>query len=308
MATVTRLKAEVFNKNLPILTNTGEVTNYYVGSFINKLVEKEYSITSVEKNAVNAFINSAIDNGYIDYIQYLLPFIGDSDHPEAGVVPLIDNVDEYRMAEYTGLEPFADLFEYNQSGKIISVHNSVNIDGDIIKTPVTYRGQGNGIGIFFNANYEAAVNINFIVLSETVLDGGVNKYLRMRYDATSTENTIKLLTTSSTAYPVTRFRNNSAEIIANDYNVNVGYAYHRKEDGCYGWNLVAFNNNYLEVKYGKSQTAIWDDLDYKKYSVGRNLSEMYLKTFVFIDVNIPDNLKSVLSRDVFNLVNALGRV
>ena len=93
--TVTKLKAEVQNNNLPYLTESGSVEQYYVGRYIDALAELGYTLTASEKQAIDTFIQSGIDEGWIDEVKYFMPFIGSSSIPEATLVPLVDQVGDY---------------------------------------------------------------------------------------------------------------------------------------------------------------------------------------------------------------------
>lgn len=93
--TVTKLKAEVQNNNLPYLTESGSVEQYYVGRYIDALTKVGYTLTTSEKQAVDAFIKSGIDEGWIDGVKYFMPFIGSSSTPKATLVPLVDQVGDY---------------------------------------------------------------------------------------------------------------------------------------------------------------------------------------------------------------------
>lgn len=312
MATITRLKAAVNNKNLPILTPDGELTNYYVGMYLNKIAETEYSLSVSEKTAISAFIDSAIQNGYIDYIQYMLPFIGDSAHSKAGIIPLIDNIDNYEMSEYTGEENYdTNFFEYDSiTGKIKSVHNSRNT-GDFIKTPVKPSHQDKGISVFFNANYITMLpnSVNVITTTEPMIEvDGVPNYLRLRSNLSFKMTIFK--TAESYQPSFKKFTSNINEILANDYNVNFGCAQHivNDEEYIYGWSDIEFTGVADFGSYEKSGSALaWLDLPYNKYIVGRNLTTTYLKSFIFLDIHTPKSLRRQLSTDLFTLINALSR-
>jgi hypothetical protein len=118
MATVTKLKAAVNNKNLPILGEDGNLYNYYVGRYTNKMSELGYTLTTGEKNALNAFVEAGISDGWIDKLVYMMPLIGFNTNPKTGIVPLVDAVADY---EITDEEINGDEFVYDLSGKIKSL-------------------------------------------------------------------------------------------------------------------------------------------------------------------------------------------
>lgn len=133
MATVTKLKAAVNNKNLPILGNDGNMYNYYAGRWRNKLSELGYNPTSSEINAVELFIESGIQDGWIDEVKYFMPFIGLQSTPLTGMVPLIDQIADYNLAVETVNEK---LFNYS-NGKIIGIGGRDDNESTRTLLPIT---------------------------------------------------------------------------------------------------------------------------------------------------------------------------
>lgn len=312
MASVTKMKAEVTNRNLPILTPDGEVTNYYYGNFYNKIEGLGYALSVDEKTAVKNFIDSAINNGYIDYIRYMLPFIGDSDHPNAGLVPLIDNVDGYAMREYSGAEDYSDgFFEFDsQTGKILSIHNTYTGD-DLIKTPVDYSLE-KGFSVMFTAKYETPNsfgNVNTFLNTDTVEKEETNYYIRLRYNLGSVSPRIQTLNTSNYYFESWKlFSENIENAITNAYNVNCGFCYNKNEDGqVWRWQSIEMPGFKTIGRYADNPSFDWEDLNYGKYYIGRNMINTYLKMFVFVSPNLSLELKGQLSSDMLTLVTALGR-
>ena len=152
MATVTKLKAAVNNKNLPILGEDGNIYNYYVGRYIKKMSELGYTLTSTELQAVNTFVNAGISDGWIDKVAYFMPFIGTETTPLQGMVPLIDSISDYELA----VNSVGTIFSF-ENGKIKSFGGSSNCIG-ITKIPVTNfdLGTPDAFSIFINVNYLAA--------------------------------------------------------------------------------------------------------------------------------------------------------
>ena len=89
------MKASVDNTNLPILNEDGTISNYYIGRFKSALLSVGYELPQVKEAALNAFIEDGIQKGWIDYVDYMLPFIGNSDHQNAAFAPLIDRLGDY---------------------------------------------------------------------------------------------------------------------------------------------------------------------------------------------------------------------
>lgn len=153
MATVTKLKAAVNNKNLPILGDDGNLYNYYVGRYTNKISELGYNLTNTEIQVLNTFIETGINDGWIDKIVYLLPFIGSEVSPLTGLVPLIDNIADYELAEDS---VDSKLFSYG-NGKIMCVggrDDNANINAKIpLKT--SQFGPTNCVSAFFNSTLDS---------------------------------------------------------------------------------------------------------------------------------------------------------
>ena len=143
MATVTKLKAAVNNKNLPILGEDGNLYNYYVGRWMNKVNALGYSPSSTEINALNAFVQNGIDNGWIDKAVYLLPFVGSETIPLAGMIPLIDNVADY--------EPSVESMQTTDFEYIGGKINGFKGGSAFIELPVkNYDVEGNAFSVFID--------------------------------------------------------------------------------------------------------------------------------------------------------------
>lgn len=83
MGTLIKIKAEVVNPELPVITEQG-ILPYYTGVYVNKLAEKGVTLTQTEINAVTAFINSLIEADVIDKIGTFYPYIGNPNVPLIG--------------------------------------------------------------------------------------------------------------------------------------------------------------------------------------------------------------------------------
>lgn len=84
MGTLIKMKAEVVNPELPVLTEQG-ILPYYTGVYVNRLADKGVTLTQTEINAVTAFIDSLIATDVFDKIGTFYPFMGNVN------VPLIGN-------------------------------------------------------------------------------------------------------------------------------------------------------------------------------------------------------------------------
>lgn len=112
MSTITKLNIAVNNYELPILTEDGKLVNAFVAQYVSKLAQKEYSLTSEELAAVSTLIDDAIAHGWLQYVDYLFPFIGNKTHLAAAMVPLVDRFTGSEVYQDT---PLADtLFTYKE--------------------------------------------------------------------------------------------------------------------------------------------------------------------------------------------------
>lgn len=124
MTTVTRLKAEINNPNLPILLlESGEVTeNYYLGRYLNAVFENGGTLSAAERTAVEDFFDSITDAN--TYLQ-IYAFIGDA---KAACVPLIDNLHNYEPIHLmNNAVPLESMFHVDTTtGRIDGATGSAN--------------------------------------------------------------------------------------------------------------------------------------------------------------------------------------
>lgn len=152
MATITKLKAEVNNNNLPILGNDGKLYNYYAGRYANKMADYGHSLSVSELNAVNAFVEDGINNGWIEMVRYMMPFLGTRDTPITGIIPLIDNIADYNLAEENVDE---SAFTYSASGRITALGNPSSNVGKIKLPFSSVDLPDKDFSPFINLNYTA---------------------------------------------------------------------------------------------------------------------------------------------------------
>ena len=117
MGTLIRMKAEVTNHELPVLTEQG-ILPYYTGMYVNKLAEKGVTLTQSEINAVTALINSLIEADVIDKIGTFYPYLGNPN------VPLIGSK-EYGYTDVTSANEALDFV----NGKLRGYKKLINISG-----------------------------------------------------------------------------------------------------------------------------------------------------------------------------------
>ena len=256
MATVTKLKAAVNNKNLPILGEDGILYNYYFGRFFNKIVEKGYTPTSGEITALQEFIQNGINNGWIDIVKYFLPLVGDSSHLEAATVPLIDNVGNYEMSEYDGTEDFSNSFEVNPVNHKIKYYTRVSDGGSFIKSPCSVSSMNGGISFsgytptpeVFNAasiDYYASMvlndNMNKLIFGVRYYEGSSSKINQLMYLADISDSSMSIFNINQPPTTIIEELNLQGKALI------LNYALYKKNNEV--WRLRNFvdangNNNY----------------------------------------------------------------
>ena len=152
MATITKLKAEVVNNNLPILGSDGKLYNYYTGMYVNRMSDLGHTLTVGELNAINAFIDDGINNGWIEMVRYLMPFLGTRTNPLTGIIPLIDNIADYEIAEESVDE---SAFTYSPSNRIIACGNP---SSNVVKIKLPFSS-----GDFPDKDFSPFVNFNYTI-------------------------------------------------------------------------------------------------------------------------------------------------
>lgn len=111
MGTLIRMKAEVKNPELPVITEQG-ILPYYEGVFVNRLAEQGFTLSAGQKTAIEAFFTSI--GGLTEVVRYYWPFIGNSSNVKAAKVPLIGS----KLFDYSdGMTGF----KYNGSNDIIGL-------------------------------------------------------------------------------------------------------------------------------------------------------------------------------------------
>lgn len=309
MATVTKLKAAVNNKNLPILGSDGNLYNYYVGRWQNILAENGYIPSASEISAVNAFIENGINNGWIDKVKYLMPFIGSESAPITGMVPLIDNVAQYNLVEQT---VDAKLFSYS-GGKIACLGGRDDNSNINAQTPIntSQLGTTNCFSPFVCVTLDAntvtegikgvitfAKDVNnksrYTIRKNTIFEYG------MRVDA-SIETDYKSIIGSNITTPCT-----TGIFMARYYNDTTGrdefkrYIILDGEDS--PKNLDMIGNKSIEIPTTESPYNIF---------VGSNFSFSILvkvNVIAYMDVTtLGTNDMLAFNQAVFTLTTALGR-
>lgn len=90
MGTLIKLKMEVRNPELPVMTEQG-ILPYYAGLYVNKLADMGVILTQTEVNALSEFVNALNDAGVLDKIDTFYPFMGNVNVPLVGSTELTFN-------------------------------------------------------------------------------------------------------------------------------------------------------------------------------------------------------------------------
>lgn len=311
MATVTKLKAAVNNKNLPILGSDGKMYSYYVGRWQNAIAELGYTPTSEEIAALKAFINVGINNGWIEKVQYLMPFIGSETNPLQGMVPLIDNVADYELAVNSVDEK---LFSYSD-GKIRCLGGRSDNNNISARIPVNTSQLG------YNQCFSPFVNVTLDTNTVTSGVKGVFAFAQNndnserygfrkgQYDSNffgygvklsgDTETDYKPITSSNMSSPCNvgvfqaRFKNDNNEYKLKRYIFVSGEASARRDDMDGNLTGIQLPNSACNIYVGSNASASsLCDANVLSFMDARNLNSSDMYNF---------------NRAVFALVTALGR-
>ena len=181
MSTVTKIKGVIDNYSLPVITPEG-LLPYWQGVFVNKLAEKNYTLSTRQKNAVSTFLSEIAEDDVINAVRYLWPFIGNNATPDAAKVPLIGNKD------FDFGDSFTDI-SYNVNNEIIGLTDipaiaslntmdfcndkCINIASSQIVKPLSSMASPNGKGCYPVVLESAAMQFRAIQYNSDVYNLGV---------------------------------------------------------------------------------------------------------------------------------------
>lgn len=321
MISVIKLKAQVDNRDLPVLTNDGDVVNYYVGLWKNKSMELGYTPTKKQVEAVSAFIEDGISKGWIDHIKYFLPFIGNSTAPLAGAVPLIDEIDNYQMSNYTGQEDISEIFRYDSSGNIISMGGtSITRNSQVLKTPVKLSDMDKGINV--------SVSIAPFVRDDTALsyfacmfstDGKVVRAVRMndvasRFQVAFRQNLEDAsITLINVIYPN---REQLDQLFLNRVPFNFNISYYQDEEGNFKYQRYVISSDNSINNYDTGASTVFSAGNITDansltlnttYGKSMFTNMIPLRTWAVHNPGIPKQALVDFNSAVFALNTALGR-
>jgi hypothetical protein len=273
MATVTKLKAAVNNKNLPILGEDGNLYNYFYGRFYNKIVEQGYIPTEGEKAALNAFLNDGVNNGWLDAVAYLIPFIGDENHPKAGIVPLVDNMSDYVITENT---VHVNSFNYFANGKIKCFTN-----GNAERYPLGFKsnqlGFSDAYSIYANLSYESGDEVKGLCnnLMTLLSDIGTNAVYIVRKgyvgesEITSKNSIIFLTRTEDVESASTyEFTQSAVQVDNLPYKFDLFYSKYIDEDSVVKYKKYYKGGSYVNGVYSSGNSSTGMGYAITSYSLG----------------------------------------
>lgn len=325
MISVIKLKSLVDNKDLPVLTDDGKITNYYVGCYINKLSELGYTLTPIQITAIETFIQDGITNGWINYIKYFLPFIGNKSNPLTGAVPLIDIIDNYQMSNYTFSEDLSKLFIYDLDGYILSMGGKdVTLNNQVIKTPINLSNVYGGISITVNIGPfdKSQLNSNLSYFGVQFYKNSNNLARAIRFNKESTIFQLMYRLTenqeSSTIFSIIRPTSIEIDTLYQNnipFNINLAYYKNQEDNNSYFVRYILSKDNSIE-NYDRQQTEnfiISDISDDKTNNFNANYgNNIYtnlipIRSWGCFDPFISRELLKSFNLAMFNLNTMLGR-
>lgn len=320
MISVIKLKAQVDNRDLPVLTNDGDITNYYVGQYKNKLLELGYTLTTRQMEAVEAFIEDGINKGWINHIKYFLPFIGNNTIPLAGAVPLIDEIDNYQMSSYTMNEDLSKIFLYDNAGNIISMGGATVTPNDqVLKTPIKLSDMNKGVNLSVSFAPFVRDNTDLSYFACMLKDGKVIRAVRM--NSTSSRFEIATRQNINDSNPVlinvfAPFGEQMDQLFLNREAFNLNINYYQDETGNVNYMryVISANKTINNYDTGLSTSfVIGDTTDANTGTFNANFGQnnytnlIPIRTWAVFNPNIPRTALTDFNSAVFNLNIALGR-
>ncbi len=321
MINVIKLRSLVDNKNLPVLTKDGEVSNYYVGAYKNKLSEIGFYLTEEQTTALNTFIEDGIGKGWIDYIKYFLPFIGDTNTPLAGAVPLIDSIDNYQMSVYTMEENLSNLFVYNAQGDIMSMGGpTITPSTQILKTPVKLSDMAGGVNVTacIGPCDMSTSSLSYFGVMHSKTSGNVLRAFRVNTDSrfgvlfrptVTTENSTILNVVRPTALEMSTLHTNKKSL-----GFNMSYFKDAKDGKVYYLRyMIAQDKSFSNYDKGLSATFAINDIPdsegYFNLNYGQTAysCKIPIQSWGIFDYTIPRGLLEGFNAARFDLNVALGR-
>ncbi len=308
---VTKFKGTVQNNNLPIMLPDGTVVDVFTGKMYNKMQDFNFTPDSDELSAATAFIASGKEKGWLDYIKYFLPIIGDNTHPFAACVPLIDKIHNYEVLQnpITGGNE-ANAFSYNSENKIIGLGSLNDSTANrAMKLPVRTSDMGGGLCCIVTGNLQVINNGGLYA----IVDGTDNTSVKVsaRFMVPSGNKRLQLVDID----------NNVSDSTTNIPNMGDG-----EWSICTSLYLVDEQKKTYIFRHKLNIATATITKDYSQatnfrvpfddsncvfllgggYNRSSNVNEL-IRNFTVFDPSIPEDILLEYSKDVFTFNASLGR-
>ena len=189
MTTVTTLKGEVSGK-FPVLTKYGVMQYSELGQYLNAMDKWGYTFTTAQVAALTAFYKAGYDNGWIDKLLYVMPFIGNSNAYKAAAVPMIDRFSDYNPAligasgqNFPFNDDYSKYFTVDGNDNVLSavpyrtdmiLVMNLSLYNLFVKTPESSNQNNGNYGIDWYGNFTTAGTLTRVCQA---LGFTVNNYL-----------------------------------------------------------------------------------------------------------------------------------
>lgn len=317
MITVTKLNSRVYNKDLKVLGYDGNLYESVIGNYLNTLHRVGGSIISEELDAIKTFISSGHSNGWIQYVKYLLPFIGGKNEYLSGIVPLIDTVDDYNLSLYNKYnEDFSSMFEYDSNNRIKRLcYEASNLNFNI---PIKSSDMENGITFMTSLNY---VNLNDFIgkISYMAVSNNTDGETIIGYRANCNVDTPvfdmiykNINPEGGNTFPIVFLKEFMQEIQSKGV-VNL-FLSHRKINDELHYTRYISNSENSKTNYDSLITGYnipslnEEQFNYISLNYAKNFSGFLPRLFyAFLDPNIPKDILLQFDKDIHILLKSLGR-
>lgn len=181
MTTVTTLKGHV-SGDFPFMTKYGIIKYLELSQYLSAMDKCGYTFSPEQINALTNFYKMGHENGWINKLLYVMPFIGNSSALKAAAVPMIDRFAGYSPAltavsggSYPSNDNYANYFKKDSGGNILAAvpyTNSralvmnVSIYDLFVKTPDCSNQNNGNYGIDWYGNITTPGSISRICQSD----------------------------------------------------------------------------------------------------------------------------------------------
>ena len=126
MTTVTTLKGHV-SGDFPFMTKYGIIKYLELSQYLSAMDKCGYTFSSGQINVLANFYKIGYENGWINKLLYVMPFIGNSSASKAAAVPMIDRFAGYSPAltgasggTFPSGDNYANYFKKDSGGNILA--------------------------------------------------------------------------------------------------------------------------------------------------------------------------------------------